>query len=120
MRRILQGLLVWCLICLAGLGNHAEALRCGNRIVSRGDTKTEVIFKCGEPTSVESWEETETFLEEIPAVLHRRYGGPKHLVRTRIVVVEEWLNNFGPHNLIHILRFYNSRVSDMRTGDYGY
>lgn len=27
-----------------------QAMRCGNRLVQKGDTKLEVVNKCGEPT----------------------------------------------------------------------
>lgn len=28
---------------------HADAMRCGNKLVSIGDSKAEVLIKCGEP-----------------------------------------------------------------------
>ena len=45
------------ILCIFGSVSAASAFRCGTQLVSEGDTRAEVIQKCGEPTYVDSWEE---------------------------------------------------------------
>ena len=48
--------LFWAGVMVLGLWAPSFALRCGTRLVSSGDTKFEVLQKCGEPDFVDSWE----------------------------------------------------------------
>jgi|GEM_PF-1203027 len=40
-------------LLLALIALPGQAMRCGNRLVQKGDTKLEVVNKCGEPTFIE-------------------------------------------------------------------
>ncbi|MFX0202450.1 MAG: DUF2845 domain-containing protein [Candidatus Hodarchaeota archaeon] len=99
-------------------------LRCGTRLVHKGDTKAEVIHKCGEPDYVESWEEerikrdfyTGVFLERVWE--YDRYREP-FLVK-ELVKIEEWTYNFGSTRFIRYLRFENGILKDISIGGYGY
>jgi hypothetical protein len=108
---------VCALIVLVVLGNlnKAEALRCENRIVSSGDTSSDVLFKCGTPTLQQVREEEIEVFEPV-------FIGPeKVLVARRIpITIEEWTYNFWPHNLLYVVKFENGRVVDIRTRGYGY
>ena len=44
---------VWLLLLLTLIALPGQAMRCGNRLVQKGDTKLEVVNKCGEPTFTE-------------------------------------------------------------------
>lgn len=51
----------WTLIALIALAtapaSRADTLRCGSKLIEVGDTKGEVLAKCGEPDFVEDIEE---------------------------------------------------------------
>ena len=47
----------FCLMLLL-VSNHAHALRCGTNIVNIGDTKDEVMQRCGPPIWVDSYVES--------------------------------------------------------------
>jgi len=79
---------------------------CGGRVISTGDTKADVLIRCGEPFVTTSHQEE---LKE------RLVGGS----RTVIVTVEEWTYNFGPQRFMRIITFRNGTVIDVRTGGYG-
>jgi len=81
---------------------------CSEQVISRGDRKSDVIAKCGEP----GWKDTHE--EEIS---ERLDTGD---VRKRYITVEEWTYNLGPNRFVRILTFRNSRLTDIRTGGYGY
>lgn len=81
---------------------------CDGQVVSIGDSKSEVILKCGEP----AWkdirqEETKERLD--PGLEHKVY-----------TTIEEWTYNLGPNRFVRILTFRNSKLVDIRTGGYGY
>jgi len=105
--------------------SSALALRCGNVLVSMGDTKAQVTKKCGEPSHIESWEETRPIHGKYYYPYrysskykkhHRPYG---HGARETITV-EEWTYNFGHTTFIRYLRFEKGRLREITTGDKGY
>lgn len=112
-----------CLMILLGvLGtSHAWALRCQGRIVSLGDTRYEVMAKCGPPSFVEERYEERMGLSEGRHYLYdpgeRRYLRPWVVKQ---VLIEEWTYNFGPHSFMYHLRFENGILDHIRTGDYGF
>lgn len=109
----------------AGSGDGwASELRCGLELVNIGDTKSEVLDKCGEPSSIEGWEE-----ERIKRDFYRSTMDEdlEDYERSRIplfvkehVSIEEWLYNFGPNKFVRYLRFENGRLKKISTGGYGH
>ena len=81
---------------------------CGGRIVSIGDSKSDVLAKCGEPAWKDSREEA----------LSEQLGAGT--VRRTYVTIEDWTYNFGPNRFARIVTFRNGSVIDIRTGRYGY
>ncbi len=80
---------------------------CSEQIVSVGDSKFDVLARCGEPTA------KDTHVEEVR-------GTPDDPNRKVYVTVEEWTYNLGPTRLMRILTFRNSKLSDIRSAGYGY
>jgi hypothetical protein len=80
---------------------------CGDRIISTGETKGEVLAKCGEPFYRTSYDEE--LREQFDEIHSRRV----------VVTVEEWTYNFGPQRFLRIITFRNGKVVDIRTGQYG-
>jgi hypothetical protein len=85
----------------------AFAFRCGDRIVSAGDSKAEVIMKCGEPAAKET--RTEEIIERIDADRKRRV----------MVFIDEWTYNPGPNAFIRILTFTDNKLTDIKETAYG-
>jgi hypothetical protein len=81
---------------------------CSEQVVSVGDTKSDVIAKCGEP----AWKDTRQ--EELKEKLD---DGREHKI---LVTIEDWTYNLGPNRFVRILTFRNGRLTDIRTGKYGY
>jgi hypothetical protein len=84
------------------------SMRGGDRIVSVGDSAADVVAKCGEPAWKDKWEEV---IREQP---------DDDTARKVYLTVEDWTYNFGPNQFLHIFTFRNGKVTDMRTGGYGY
>lgn len=93
---------------------HADAMRCGNRLVREGDTRSAVRDLCGQPTDVQ----TRTILRR-----------PYYDFRGRLVYygdglveipVEVWTYNLGPYKLMRRIRFIDGIIEDIETLGYGY
>ncbi|HTG01509.1 MAG TPA: DUF2845 domain-containing protein [Nitrospirota bacterium] len=85
-----------------------EGRECSEQAVSRGDGKNDVLIQCGEPAMKDVHEEI---------VSERLDSGA---LEKRTVVVEEWTYNLGPNRFVRILTFRNGKLTDIRTGGYGY
>lgn len=90
----------------------AEAMRCGSRIISRGDHASKLLKLCGEPMSVQSRLAQRTFVGH-----YGRVFLPGFL---EDVLVEEWTYNFGPYKLMRQVRVENGLVVEIRHLGYGF
>jgi hypothetical protein len=84
----------------------AFAFRCGSHLITEGDTRSEVIAHCGEPTEVES-----------RSAILRPYTVGDSFVE---VPVDVWVYNLGPNKLMRRLRFEDGKLVDIETLGYGY
>ena len=93
---------------------QADALRCGNKLVSTGSTRTLVRELCGEPYDVV----TRSILRRPHYDLHGRiiYFGDGMIE----VPVEIWTYNFGPYKLMRRIRVVDGLVEDIETVGSGY
>ena len=98
----------------------AQAMRCGNRLVQEGDTKLEVLSKCGEPTFsegsgiIEQEDEIATAdrLNEKLLLIGRR--------QTRFSQpVETWHYNCGANRFARVLTFVGPYLQRIETTDHG-
>jgi hypothetical protein len=102
--------------------NEAAAFRCGTRLVSVGDSKYEVLWKCGEPTWVESWVEKRIQPYSVePFSDGYRFYLPSPTFATVVYVnVEQWVYDQGRTQFTRVLTFENSRLARIEMGDYGH
>jgi hypothetical protein len=93
---------------------HADAMRCGNKLIGTGDTRTMVRRFCGEPADVV----TRTILQRPNFLLHgRSYFLNEGYVE---VPVEVWTYNLGPNRLMRRISFIDGTVDSIETLGYGY
>jgi hypothetical protein len=101
---------------------EASAFRCGTRLVSVGDSKYEVLRKCGEPAWVENWLEKriEPYSVE-PFSQGQRFYIPNPSFATVVyVTVEQWVYDRGRTQFTRVLTFENNRLTRIENGDYGH
>ncbi len=113
------------LLLLVGLvmnAGAASAFRCGTRLVNIGDTKWEVLRKCGPPEWRDAWEEKRVDrVFRTPDVDFDRSWESRYPVGVvTYVPVEEWTYNMGPSQFLRMLRFENNRLIHIETGGYGF
>jgi hypothetical protein len=93
----------------------AFAFRCGTKLVSEGDTRTEVLTKCGEPAD----KVTQRSVYRRPMIWAQ--GRPYYIGDDYMEVpVESWTYNLGPNKLMRRVRFENGIVAEIETLGYGY
>lgn len=97
---------IFTMFFLAAGSVTVSGMRCGNRIVGEGDTKAEVLVKCGQPL----------LREYIGEDVEIEYGYGTYRKR----IVEEWTYNFGPSKFMQILHFRGNKLIEIRNGDKGF
>jgi hypothetical protein len=100
----------------------AVGLRCGTRLITVGDTKPEVIARCGAPDYTEKWEDERImrdFRHSFNYENFDQWGREPFLVKVP-VKYERWYYNFGPTQLIYYLKFRNGKLVRITTGNRGY
>jgi len=90
-----------------------DSIRCEGGIVSLGDTKLDLLGKCGHAALVER------VAEERGGALVRD-GEQVFSSQTASVTVERWTYNFGPRRFTQIVRVEGGRVAAIDRGSYGY
>jgi Protein of unknown function (DUF2845) len=100
------------LLAVAALAaSPAQAMRCGQRLIAKGDSSAKVLRFCGEPQSVEV------------RISRGLYSGPEAAYWPGLftdVRVEEWTYNFGPRKLMRLIRLENGVVADIQELGYGF
>lgn len=89
------------------------SLRCGNRLVSVGDTKLDLHARCGRPVY------TASRTEERTRLARSRKDGVR-AAETALVTVEQWTYDFGPSAFVHVVTLEAGRVVDVERGSYGH
>jgi len=87
----------------------AHALNCKGRLISVGDSKYQVLSKCGTPTYSSEWRHS-TIISTVPG------PGPAHSNPSAVV---EWIYDFGPNRFIQILTFHDGKLNKIQSGGYG-
>ena len=93
-------------------------MRCQGRLISIGDTVSDVLDKCGEPDEISQREENHnSYISQIFDYEQDRYIAPR-LIKGPILV-ELWTYDFGPTRFIRYLSFENGRLIKIETGEKG-
>jgi Protein of unknown function (DUF2845) len=113
------------LLIAFGLTDSSFAFRCGTELVDEGETKYEVLHKCGDPSHIESWEEDRIQTDfglrrEYDTHTGQAYWSRAPLLVKEKVKIEEWTYNPGPTEFIRYLRFENGILTNISTGNKGF
>jgi hypothetical protein len=90
----------------------ADALRCGSKLITDGDTQEKVLQYCGEPV-----ERTRTWITRQPRF---EYGGREiPFEGSEDVPVDLWTYDFGSSRLMHRIRFVAGKVDSIEALEHG-
>jgi hypothetical protein len=90
-----------------------SSIRCDGGIVQLGDTRVDLLGKCGEPTL------RDVTLQETGVAVARNGPIPVDAVTTT-ATVEQWTFNLGANRLVQIVTLESGRVVRIEGGSYGY
>ena len=91
------------LLAASGTARASDVLRCGSHLVNTNALAAQVLGVCGEPAFVDRWEAPAS-QDSVPMLED----------------IEEWYYNFGPAQLLRILRFQHGRLTDIQSDGYGF
>jgi len=91
------------------------SMRCGNKIINEGVSRSEVAAKCGDP------DEVVTLRSVFRRPVLWSNGRPYFIGENYIEVpIEAWIYNFGPNKLMRRVVFEAGFVTEIETLGYGY
>ena len=113
---------------------QADGMRCGTKLVVAGDTKLEVLKKCGEPDFTETIkmlktskevnlsERSGTNLTSRHSSLSSHHGGQSGITlgTETIEAIEQWSYNRGPTQFIKLLTFRGGRLESVEEAERGF
>jgi hypothetical protein len=111
MKRLLAAVVLMAISWNAG----AQAMECGDRLITQGDSIAKVATLCGNPTQVDH---TSIIRSASGTLINGQWiqsGGSQVEIP-----VEVWLYNLGPDRLMRQIRFEDGHVVKIETLDYGY
>ncbi|MGD8592379.1 MAG: DUF2845 domain-containing protein [Gammaproteobacteria bacterium] len=126
--------IVWSTVLSPALAD-ADGMRCGNKLVVSGDTKLEVLKKCGEPDfsetvkmlktskTVNLADRTSTNLTSRHSSLssHHHSGQSGITLGTETIeAIEQWSYNRGPTQFIKVLTFRAGRLESVEETERGF
>jgi hypothetical protein len=114
--RVIASGLVLTTACMAALlvsaSARAEALRCGSKLITDGDTQEKVLQYCGEPVA-----KKRTWITRQPRF---EYGGQEIPFQgSEDVPVDLWTYDFGSSKLMRRIRFVAGKVDSIETLEHG-
>lgn len=106
----MRKLIVILTLALLLMPSLSFGFRCGNKLVAIGDTKAEVLAKCGKPDLIEK--------DEMREVLTSTDKDDLQEITTT-TRVETWTYDLGSNRFMKILTFEGSRLTNIEDGSYG-
>jgi len=109
------------ILFLLSTSSDCCAFRCGNGVVSVGDSKAKVLSECGKPTSKEKggskkksgqYSKSEKKRDKKSTATHTT-------VKEKTKPGEKWYYNCGDNDFIYILTFEGGTLKSEETGGYG-
>jgi uncharacterized protein DUF2845 len=102
----------------------ADGMRCGQRLVSKGDTLYAVRAVCGEPDAADRRVVTRSEQRRVRGPCFKGRDGKLQCERIEEflvdVVIDEWTYDFGTQRFVRYLTFENGSLARVATGSYGY
>jgi hypothetical protein len=97
------------LVALAPLAARGDSLACPGGIVSAGDSRVDLLGKCGRPA-----------LQEWPTEESAQLGARHALARRVSARVERWTYDFGKSAFVQRVTLLNGKVAGIERGSWGF
>jgi len=100
-------------IALPLIAAPLSSLRCGSRLVKPGNSTSQLIGICGQPSSVARNE------NRVPVETYDQKTG-KYITTVEVQPFEVWTYNFGPSRLVTVITVKNNVIESMESSGYGW
>jgi hypothetical protein len=97
------------LVALAAPGARADSIDCPGGIVQTGDSKLDLLAKCGRPSLVED-----------RATEKGAFDARNGVARRVVAPVDVWTYDFGRNRFMQLVRIVRGRIASIERGGYGY
>ena len=101
---------------------RADGMRCGQRLISSGDSLYRVRSVCGEPDDAQRRVVTKTERRKVRAPCTHDRAGSQCSRTDEVsidVVLDEWVYDLGENRFVRYLTFVDGRLDAVTTGSYG-
>ena len=122
MKRLFLALLTVAMGLFLANVSHADALRCGTKLVYVGDSPYTVKSTCGEPDDTQHRTETRKIERRVsePCANNSRDTTCSTTVEDSYSIeVDEWTYDFGSTRFIEVLHFEDGKLVRIAAGGYG-
>jgi len=92
--------------------SNAYAMRCGTRIITKGDHVSKLLRYCGEPDFAQSRAAQRSY--------HNRFGQILFTGLYEEILIQEWTYNLGPNKLMRVVKMENGVITQVQHLGYGY
>lgn len=92
---------------------NSDGMRCGNALITRGDSVLRVQHECGDPAYASQY--VAYGLRPVFNGLLNAYAD-----QTVPITIEEWTYNFGSTRFMRKLRFENGELVSIESLEYGF
>jgi hypothetical protein len=114
---------VWCAGALALLvgtilgahSAHADSMRCGNQLVSDGDSLLAVESRCGPPAMRQHRTEVRSRRQPGGASCPAGSHNCGQVIEHEEIAIDEWTYDFGPQQFMQLLHFEQGRLVSVVT-----
>lgn len=97
------------LVALASPAARAESINCPGGIVQTGDSKLDLLAKCGRPSLVED-----------RATEKSAFDARNGVARRAFAPVDVWTYDFGRNRFTQLVRIVRGKIASIERGGYGY
>jgi hypothetical protein len=120
MIRVMISMVFFVSSIIAG-SSDCHAFRCGDGLVSVGDSKAKVIMECGKPTSKGKVRAKKGKYSRVTKKEKNEKGDSKrtYLAKEKKKSMEKWSYNCGENDFIYILTFEGNTLKSEESGGYG-
>lgn len=112
-------LVIVCTLMSSGLSlsSHAESLRCKTQLAQVGDTKVEVLDKCGDPIMTDSYCEPVAVTTQPQGIQNGNNNVQNNIAIATCENVDIWTYNPGKGKFMTHLYFARGELQSIRYGD---
>jgi hypothetical protein len=99
--------------------DQLDCMRCGSKLVAIGDTKADVLSRCGEPVMRDKVARSSSIKKSGKKSGNKKSGSTDKKIQEQSRVDEQWVYDLGPHDFSYTLCFEGVELKSIGRGGRG-